>query len=423
MPARPARRITRRPSPLGAIAIIAVAALGVAACSSTTESSSPTSAAPSTTAPATTTTTPPGKDAVLFATVGGNIDVYQTQPPFHRERVVAAGTAPNGGEPHGQICFFPDGSRRFVVAESTPASAAGPAVAGWGVYQLTGDDVGTYRVARVGGFTSPSASSAPAPTTYGCAFTKAGQLFTTDVGNQAGAGTGQLIEWFGPFTAPPSGGQLPLAHCTIATGLASPGGLALDPDGSIDLASSRAPTAGVWKYNGQLPKDAASCTPAAAAAPASGGVTASGVTASILIAAGPNGLGSPTAVAVSADAKSLFVSSTPDGTIDQFDLHGQFTAAALQPKAGEQLGATPRASGTPYGIAVNGDGNLFYADSGLILVNGLATPGPRLGSIRRISFAKDQPQPPELVNQSLDAPDGLGIFDPAKAGGGSASVA
>ena len=418
MPARAARTSTL------VAGLMAVTMLVVVSCSSSTESTTPTSA-PTTTTPPTTSTTTPGRGAVLFATVGGNIDVYQTQPPFHRERVVAAGTAPAGGEPHGQICFFPDGSRRFVVAETTPASPAGPAQAGWGVYQLTGDDVGTFRVGRVGGFTSPSGPSTPAPTTYGCAFTKDGHLFTTDVGNQTGAPTGQLVEWFGPFTAAAPGAPLSVAHCTLASGLASPEGLAADPSGGIDLASARAPTAGVWRYGGSLPKDAATCTAATGpAGPASaGGVTVSGVTAAAVIPAGAHGLTAPSAVALSADAKSLMVSSAPDGVIDQFDLTGTFTTTVLAPSPGEVLGPTPRAAGTPFGIAVNADGNLFYADQGLILVNGLVAPGARTGSLRRISFDKGQPQPPETINRLLEAPDGVGIFDPAKAGGGSASVA
>ncbi len=427
MRVRAVRRPGRGPTPLGLLAALAVATLALVACSSSTESTTPTSA-PSTTAPATTTTTTPGKSAVVFVSVGGNIDAYSTQAPYHRERVVAAGTAPNGGQAHGQICFFPDGSRRFVVAETTPAVAATPttpataAQAGWGVYQLTGNDVGTFKVARVGGFTSPSAPST-APSTYGCAFLSDGRLFTTDVGNASGAGTGQLIEWFGPFTPSSPGAAITLAHCTIATNLASPGGLAPDQDGSIDLASSRAPTAGVWKYGGTFPTDGASCEAAAAPAPGDGGVMVTDVTASVLIPAGQNGLGAPSAVALAADAKTLMVSSAPDGVIDQFDLSGQFSQTVLAPKSGEQLGTNPRADGTPFGIAVNADGNLFYADPGLVQVNGVVQPGPRVGSLRRISFTKGQPQPPETVNQTLAAPDGLGIFDPAQAGGGSASVA
>jgi len=386
----------------------------VAGCSSgSNPTATPTTVGPtSTTAPASTSTTQPGTDAVAFVSVGGNIDAYDTQSPYDRQRVVAAGTAADGSEPHGQICFTPDGTKRFVVAETRPATAAAPASAGYGLYQLSGDGIGTFRVARVSGFTSPGATAAGASATYGCAFSKSGQLFTTDVGSvsatnsQAGAADGQLIEWFPPFT-----GTSP-AHCVVATGLAVPQGLAAEPDGSIDLASAAAPTAGVWRYSGTFPTKAASCaTPMA------------GITAAKVIPAGANGLDAPAAVALSADNKSLVVTSALDGTIDQFGLDGSFTATLLAPAPPATLGATPFATGTPLGVAVNADGAIFYADPGLErAANGTVAPGVRVGSLRRVAVTKGQAQAPETLNQGLPAPDGLGIFDPSKASGGAGAI-
>jgi hypothetical protein len=400
-----------------AVGLAVATAVALSGCSSTsTDGSAATTAAPPTT-PAPTSTTTPGSDAVLFVAVGGNIDAYDTQPPFHRERVVAAGTAPDGSEPHGQICFYPDGSRRFVVAETRAAAPGVAAGAGWGVYQLTGDDIGTFRVARTGGFSSPSLASTDPPSTYGCAFLSDGRLLTTDVGNaQSGAPTGQLIEWFPPY------GSTTVAHCTIATGLGSPRGLAVDPQGAIELAAARAPSAGVWRYSGAFPKTPGACaaTPSAAA----GGTVVSGVTANLLVPAGPNGLGTPDAVALTADGKGLVVTSAPDGVINRYDLGGTFSDTVLQPKAGEQLGATPRAGGTPLGVAVNADGAVFYADPGLLVgAGGAVAPGDRVGSVRRITFSQGRAQAPQVLNQGLPGPDGLGIFDPSKAAGGSASIA
>jgi len=401
---------------------LALAALGLAvasalaACSSGSNGQAvPTTApAPTTTTPPSTSTTQPGQDAVAFVSVGGNIDAYDTRSPYQRQRVVAAGTAPDGSEPHGQICFTPDGSRRFVVAETRPAAAGAPASAGFGIYQLTGDGVGTFRVARVVGFTSPGAGPAAATLTYGCAFTKDGRLFTTDVGtpsaadSQAGAADGQLIEWFPPFTG------AAVAHCVVANGLAVPQGLAAEPDGSIDLASAGAPTAGVWHYGGSLPTRAATCSGAA--------VPRAGVTATRIVAAGANGLGSPSAVALTPDNKSLVVSSAVDGVIDQFGLDGTFTTTLLTPAPAGALGATPFATGTPLGVAVNADGAVFYADPGLTRVGATVAPGARLGSLRRLAVNGGQPQPPTALNQGLPAPDGLGIFDPSKASGGAGSI-
>ena len=425
-------RSSRAPRIAAARALLLAGALGVvavlaASCSSAGngESASTTAPAPSTTLPPTTSTTQaPGKDAVVFVSVGGNIDAYAAQPPFDRQRVVAAGTAADGSEPHGQICFLPDGSRRFVVAETRPARAGRPAAAGFGLYQLTGDDVGTYRVARLGGVDDPAASAGGGSTTYGCAFLPDGRLLTTVVGSSTGAATGQLPEWFAPFTAARA------TRCVIATGLASPGGLATDRNNGIEVAVSRAPGAGVWRFSGSFPASASACgalspptTTAAnrATGPAS---VASGVTASQLVVAGAHGLSAPAAVAVSADGKSLVVTSPPDGIIDEFDLTGQFSSTLLAPKAGEQLGANPRASGSPFGVAVNGDGAVFYADPGLVKApNGTIAPGIRVGSLRRIVVANGKAAPPQLVNGRLPGPDGLGIFDPTSAAGGSASIA
>jgi hypothetical protein len=407
-----------------AIAGAAVVAALVAGCSSSADNSAaPTTVGPTTTAPVSTSTTQPGQDAVVFVSVGGNIDAYASHPPFDRQRVVAAGTAADGSEAHGQICFLPDGSRRFVVAETRPARGATPASAGFGLYQLTGNDVGTYRVARLGGVNAPSPVSTAAPTTYGCAFLPDGRLFTTVVGAGSGAPTGELIEWFPPFTAARA------THCTIATGLASPGGLAADHRDAIDVAVPRSPGAGVWHFSGAFPASATSCgalTPPAttAGAPTGPATVASGITSAQLVAAGANGLGAPAAVAVTADSKGLVVTSPPDGVIDQLDLSGHFVSSILTPPAGEQLGTSPRASGTPFGVAVNADGAVFYADPGLLkAADGSIAAGPRLGSLRRIVVTGGKASAPQVVNRRLPAPDGLGIFDPSTASGGSASIA
>src|SRR3954454_6871803 len=154
--------MTRRPILL-AVALLLVAAgcssnkaNDTSAASSTTESSAPDQ---------TTTTTTADAQAVVFLATGGNIAAYLSISPYTRQRVVAAGTGPVGTVPHGQVCFAPDGSRRFVIAETRTPDGAAP-TAGWGLYQLTGDDVGSFAVRRVSGWDSPGAPSADAPTTY-----------------------------------------------------------------------------------------------------------------------------------------------------------------------------------------------------------------------------------------------------------------
>lgn len=208
-----------------------------------------------------------------------------------------------------------------------------------------------------------------------------------------------------------------------------PGGLAADQRGAIDVAVSRSPGAGIWHFSGAFPASATSCgaltPPAATAGTLAGPATlASGITATQLVAAGAHGLGAPAAVAPTPDGKGLVVSSPPDGVIDLFDLAGHFVSSILAPPAGEQLGTVPRASGTPFGVAVNADGAVFYADPGLVkAADGTVAPGPRVGSLRRIVVTGGKAAAPQVVNRQLPAPDGLGIFDPSSAATGSASIA
>ena len=441
MSPRPAPRATgaRATRHLLTAVVVAVLVATASACSSSSHGSATPST--TTTAPASTTTTSPDAQALVFAPVGGNIDVYLSEAPYTRQRVVVAGTGPEGTAPHGQVCFLPDGTRRFVVAEtSTPAG--GPATAGWGLYQLTGTDVGQLRVRRVGGWTSPGAPSADAPTTYGCAFLPDGRLLTTDVGNRtSGDPTGQLVEWFGPFdgTATPS-------SCVIAGALASPHGLASDPDGSVYLASDRAPTSGLWRYRGTFPADASSCvqaipepadeppptsapsTSTTLAPPGRGGTTSTTtpppprVTAKMIVAGGSDGLNAPTAVAVALSGKALVVTSPPDGRMVAYDLDGTSPTTVLQPpKTTATTGAAPP-TGNPYGVTVTPGGAIVYTDLGLErAADGSVAPGDRAGSIRRIDTSGGTLSPPETMDGGLDAPDGLGLYLGGGGGSGAAS--
>jgi hypothetical protein len=399
----------------------------VASCSS---SKTKTATSSTTTPPPgqVTTTTVPEAQGVLFSATDGNIDAYLTLPPYTRQRVVATGTGPAGTTPHGQICFTPDGSRRFVIAETrTPPGAA--ATAGWGLYQLTGDDIGTFRVRRVAGWDSPGAPSTDAPTTYGCAFLPDGRLFTTDIGNQrSGPSTGRLVEWFPPFdTATPG-------QCVLATDLATPLGLAADPAGALYLASARAPTAGIWRYRGTFPADPAACVTATpeppdqttttipqgpAAPPGTVPAGSPSVTVKLLIAGGASGLNAPTAVAVAPSGQAIVVSSAPDGLIVAFDLEGIDPTPLLTP-------VEPRSPATrsPFGLTIAPDGSVLYADTGLVATTaGVIAPGDSSGSLDSIATTGNRAQPPLTVDNGLDAPDGVGLYLPLSASGGAASKA
>lgn len=429
------------------VALVTLTALlGLAVGCSNSSSSSSTTTSTLDTADSTTTTeaTP---DTIVFAASEGNIDAYLPADPFTRQRVVAAGTGPVGTTPHGQICFDSNGSRRFVVAETRTPTAGSPArpSAGWGLYQLSGNGIGSFEVRRLTGWDSPSAPSTDAPTTYGCAFLSTGQLLTTDVGNrQAGDATGQLVEYFPPFD-----GGAP-ASCTLDTAIASPLGLTAGPDDVLYLASSRAPTAGVWRYSGSFPASASACTPATAAAPATPGTTlpppttttttpgrgsttttrpststtptapAEPLVSSLFIPADADGLSAPSAVSAVPSGEALVVTSPVDGTILAYETDGTRIGPLLEPTTGTTLGpATSFPGGTPFGVVVSPEGAVIYVDQGLVRdPSGAVVPGRQTGSLRVIETQGGSATPQD-IDTALDDPDGLGLYVPS--GGGSAA--
>ena len=440
-----------RPRP--SVQVVAVAAL-VAVLALLAGCSNPSSSSSSTTTSTvdvggSTTTTEPAAESIVFTTVESNIDAYLPTDPFTRQRVVAAGTGPAGTSPHGQICFDSNGSRRFVVAETRTPHAGTPPVAsaGWGLYQLSGSGIGEFEVHRITGWDSPSVPSADAPTTYGCTFLSTGQLLTTDVGNrQTGDATGQLIEYFPPFDA-----GVP-ASCTVAKAIASPLGLSSGPDDVVYLASSRAPTAGIWRYSGSFPTTAAACTTATVDPPATPGTTlppptttttiagrgttttttrpttsttppkpAEPLVSTLFIPASPTGLSTPAGVSVAPSGKAVVVTSPIDGKILAFGIDGSPLQTVLEPTTGTTLGpATSFPGGTPFGVAVTPEGGIVYVDPGLVRdAKGTVGPGPQTGSLRIIETQNGSTAPPQDIDTGLDDPDGLGLYVPS--GGGSAA--
>jgi hypothetical protein len=102
-----------------------------------------------------------------------------------------------------------------------------------------------------------------------------------------------------------------------------------------------------------------------------------------------------------------YVASVLTGVIAEFDPDGQFIRRVLEPALGGRL---PWATGHPQGLAVDADGNLFYADLNLRLGPGGIGPGPN-GSVRWIAFdAENNPAPPVVIKEHLAFPDALGIF-------------
>ena len=107
------------------------------------------------------------------------------------------------------------------------------------------------------------------------------------------------------------------------------------------------------------------------------------------------------------------MSSVFNGVIAEFDADGTYTRTILKPPAGETLGAKPYSTGTPLGIGVGPDGSVYYADIGITATADGIGPGNGTGRVRRIAFDDSgEPQPPELMDEGLAFPDGIGIWTP-----------
>jgi hypothetical protein len=384
------------------VVLLVTAALVVASCGSSDSSGQAEDGA------SVTTSTPgPPAETIVFNGQGNNLDAYDSQPPFATQRVVrTVEDDPNGLDVNAQICFFPDGSQRFVAGEDTGQKDG--RTQGWGIFQLSGNEIGGLGATEVGKLVPTFQGSADNAENYGCGFLADGRIVTTDVGNQAsGAGDGQLIVWFPPFDT------FEVAYCKVDIAIATAQSIWVDDQDRVYVASARPPafegqTAGVWRYT-DLPTgpDAAG---GCGKTDGTGAPMADTLNKEIFIAAGANDLSTPAGVAGGPDGH-LFVSSVINGVINEYDADGTFVQTVLRPPAGEELGEKPFSTGTPLGIGVGPDGTLYYADIGIVIspTDGIG-PGPKTGSVRRIVFRDGAPQPPETMASGLDFPDGIGIL-------------
>jgi sugar lactone lactonase YvrE len=400
---------------------LAVGALLAASCSSADDTADE--------PPRLTTTSPTpegegdesGSGYLVFGAQGNHLDAYEPEPPFEHQRVISAAEEDpdNGRDINGQICFLPDGSRRFVAGEDTDQDQG--VVAGWGVFQLTGEGIGDFETRQVGKLVptyQPSDETDDNDAPYGCGFLSDGRLVTTDVGNQAvGDPTGQLTLWFPPFEGEE------VSFCKLDVAIATAQSIWVDDQDRIYVSSARAPTAGIWRYSGPYPtsdEGEGGC----GRTDGTGAPLADEdqVRKELFIEPGENDLVTPSGVAGGGEGQ-LYVASVLNGVINEYDENGGFVRTILKPGEAEEIteenGLT---TGTPLGMAVSPEGTLWYADIGLrIRPSGLPGPGPQAGSVRRIVFADGEPLPPETVASDLAFPDAIGLL--VLGGGGAASRA
>lgn len=395
------------------VALLGALGLVAAACGDDGE------AASTTTTPASTTTAAAGPvlpgEAIVFNGQGNNLDAYSVADPGVSQRVITNATEdPEGLDVNAQICFFPDGSGRFIAGEDTGQPDP---PAGWGLFQLTGTGVGDLEVEQVGKLT-PTYQEGAQPENYGCGVLSDGRIVTTDLGGQqpGDPGNGQLIVWFGE----PEGTDQ--TYCKVDVELATAQSILVGPDDEVYVVSARPPTSGVWRYT-DLPTSA-DAGGGCGRTDATGAPLADTVTREQVLAPGADDVLSPAGIAAAPDG-GYYVSSVITGVINEYDEDWRFVRTILAPEEGEAIGAdTTLSTGTPLGIGVAPDGSIWYADIGIVNdpEDGFG-PGDGTGSVRRIAVADGRPSAPEVVADGLAFPDGIGVYVPGAAGGGGGAPA
>jgi hypothetical protein len=368
-------------------------------------------------APAQPTGGSPKVKVIVLNGQGNDLDAYASNPPFKHQTVITTRAKdPKGFDINAQICFFPDG-RTFIAGEDTGQPDP---IQGWGIFKLSGNTVGKLKAKQTGKLQPTYQGATDNAENYGCGVLSDGRVVTTDIGNQsAGEGDGQLIIWYPPFTKGfktlKNGTEGKVPYCKIDVGIATAGGIAVDDDDNLYVASARPPTAGVWKYTGPFPTSP----------DAKGGCGKKDVTGAPLadtvqkeqfITAGDNLLVSPNAIVATGTGSSWYVSSVFTGVINEYAADGSFVRTVLQPPPGEGPGPEPISSGSPLGLGVAPNGTLYFADIGLVISANGVGPGDKTGSVRKIRFVDGEPQPPETMAAGLAFPDGIGIFVPPRKG-------
>ena len=340
----------------------------------------------------------PGTELV-FNGEGNNLNAYDPATGQEQRVITNADDDPDGRDINAQICFFPDGSGRFVAGEDTGQPEL---PAGWGIFQLEGPEIGSLSATQVGKLVPTYQPSTDNPENYGCGFLSDGRILTTDVGNQAsGEGDGQLIVWFPPFDA------TQVAYCKVDVGIPTAQQIYVDEADDVYVASARAPGAAIFRYSRFPTSDDA--TGGCGAVDATGAPLADSVDKEVFIpaddhAATPNGI-------VPSPAGGFYVSSVLNGVIAEYDEAGMFVRRVLEPPPGESLGEATFSTGTPLGLGIDPAGNVYFADIGLVITPTQVGPGPE-GGVRVVRFVDGEPQPPEVLGSGLRFPDGIGIWIP-----------
>ncbi|MDX2169059.1 MAG: hypothetical protein SF182_18470 [Deltaproteobacteria bacterium] len=349
--------------------------------------------------------TVPTTAGIVFNGEANRLHAYQPAAGFPRQTVIPsnADEPTRGRDINGQICFTsgPNGEVRFIAGEDTNQGQSHVG-AGWGLFELSG--VFPHLDFEQLNHLQPHYQNGDEAENYGCGFLSDGRLVTTDVGNQAsGPGTGQLTLWFTPLDGNNA------RYCKLDIAIPTAGQIAIDEQDRIYVTASRATqegVAGVYRYSGQLPTADGAAGGCGRVDPVGDPLVSEGRITREVFIPGDGHISTPSGLVLIPDG-GLYVGSVLNGVIAEYDSQGQFVRRVLTP-SGSGL---PTPSGNPFGLGLASDGTLYFADIGLRLANGNIGPGPNLGKVRRIRFVDSQPQAPEIMDENLNFPDGIGVFE------------
>lgn len=347
----------------------------------------------------------PTTAGLVFNGEANRLIAYRPGDGFPSQVVIPSDAdAPGEGRDiNGQICFTrgPRGEYWFIAGEDT-GQGASHSTAGWGLFELRGafpeftwEQINKFR---------PTYQEGEAAENYGCGFLSDGRLVTTDIGNQAaGPGTGQLIVWFPPLDG------FGARYCKLDIAITTAQQIAIDDQDRIYVSSARGDEtnpAGVYRYSGNLPSAADAAGGCGRVDPTGAPLVSEGRVVKELFIPADEHLVTPAGV-VRRPQGGFYVASVLNGVIAEYDADGRFVRRVLDPPTDD----IPPPTGTPLGIGLASDGTLYYADIGLRLEPPIG-PGPDSGTVRRIRFVDGVPQPPELIADGLNFPDGIGVFEP-----------
>ena len=369
----------------------------------------------------------PGDTVLVFNGENNRLNAYAPPPgeadEFPKQTVIpsALDDPDNGRDINAQICFDPSNPRNFIAGEDTgqDEGASEEGGQGWGYFTLSGDRIGDFGWEQIGKLETTYSHMAPetTPENYGCGFLSNGTLVTSDVGDQfpGEPATGQLILWFPPFD---SSGDI--AFCKIDTAIPTAGGIHVDDQDRVYVTANRdagIPTpppigkrAGVYRYSGDWPTGPDAAGGCGQTDDTGAPLVDDGrIEAERFIPGGPtDDLLTPSAI-VGSPSGGFYVSSVFDGKIAEFDADGAYVRTILEPP-GDETAQLPYSTGTPFGLGIDSNGTLYYADIGV----GLGPPpGPEQdeGSVFRIGFDAGEPLAPEMMDDGLQFPDGIGVLE------------